>query len=116
MDMMHGRATIVVDGTTLISEDGATLKPGGLINDVKMVGNRALPSQKMIASECKCKMAVLASTNIMDFQKMAGVEVQFQSDTGKIFTIRSAAQTAELELSEDGFVEPVFMGNPAIEQ
>ena len=47
---------------------------------------------------------------------MVGVEVQFQSDTGKVFTIRSAAQNAQLVLGEDGFVEPVFMGGAVVEQ
>lgn len=116
MEMMHGRASIILNGTKIVSEDGATLKIGGISNNVIMVGDTPLNSQKNAASECTCKMPLTAKTNLTEFQKMANVELQFVSDTGKRFVVRAAAQTAELQLGEDGMVEPVFMGAPAIEQ
>ena len=116
MDMMHGRATIIINGETIISEDGAEFTAGGISNDVHMIGNNALYSQKNGLSECKCKMPVTADTKLMDFQKAANLELQFVSDTGKRFVMRSAAQTATLKIGADGMVEPVFQSAPAIEQ
>ena len=114
-NMIHGRATIFLDGSKIISEDGASLKIGGVVNDTVMVGGKSFNKQKVVASEVKCKVPVTADTNITDLQSMADIEVQFASDTGKRFVIASAAQTNEIEFGEDGLIELMLSGDPAKE-
>jgi hypothetical protein len=118
MSQIHGQATIRMNGTVLESEDTASLIVGGLKNNGRMVGRKFVHNQTMVAARVKCKVAVGAGTSLRDLQEISGAEIIFESDTGRTWIIRDAAQSAELELSggaEGGTVELEFTGNPAEE-
>jgi hypothetical protein len=116
MAKIHGRATIRINGTVYESEDDASLAPGGLKNTAKMVGEKSYHTQTKTLSKVVCKVPVTGSVNVRDLQEMSDVEVIFESDTGATYLIRSASQTAEVELKggdSGGTVELSFEGDPA---
>lgn len=118
MSKIHGQATIRINGTVIESEDGASLTVGGLQNNGRMIGRKFVHNQTTIPSGVKCKVAVGADTSLRDLQEISGAEILFESDTGRTWIIRDAAQTAALELTggaDGGTVELDFKGNPAEE-
>lgn len=118
MPHIHGQATIRIDGTVIESEDNASLMVGGLQNNTRMIGRKVAHNQSTIPASVKCKVAVSAGTSLRALQELSGVEITFESDMGRTWIIRDAAQTAALELSggaEGGTVELEFKGNPAEE-
>ena len=118
MNVIHGRATIFFNGEKIHSEEDATLKPGGAVNRVRMVNGTSFRSQTVLPSEVTCSVPVTAQISLLELQALAGVEVQFASDTGVRYVIDSAAQTGDLSLQggdNGGMVELTMSGNPARE-
>lgn len=113
MESIHGIATIKRDGANIIADVSAKLKVGGYVNDVKMVGAKSYPSQRIIASELQLSIPHTASTDLIVEQSRRGVEIQFQSDNGAVYVVPSAAQTGEVDTGDDGLVPLVYMGDPA---
>ena len=118
MSKIHGQATLRINGQVYESEDDATLKPGGFNNTPRMIGQKFHYSQTTLAASVVCKIPVTAETSLRELQEMNEAEVTFESDTGKTFIVRNAAQTRDLELTggdSGGTVELEFMGEPAEE-
>lgn len=114
MDKIHGMATIKRNGQNIIVDVKAKLKIGGTKNNVKMVGQKAHNSQDVMPSELEAQIPLTENTDLIKEQTMTGVEIQFQSDTGLVFVIPSAAQTGELDTGDDGLVTLTYMGDPAV--
>lgn len=115
---IHGQATIRINGQVIESEDDAALKPGGLKNNGRMIGQKFHHNQTTIPATVTCKVPVGGSTSIRDLQALSGVEITFESDTGRTWIVRNAVQTAELELTggeQGGTVQLEFAGEPAEE-
>ncbi|MAI62409.1 MAG: hypothetical protein CBB87_08030 [Micavibrio sp. TMED27] len=111
MNQIHGSATIKVNGENKICDVAAKLKIGGTVNDVEMVGHKAHRSERTIASEVEVQIPMTAETDLIKEQTTVDVEIQFQSDTGAVYVVPSAAQTGELETGN--LVTLTFMGDPA---
>lgn len=114
MDKIHGLATIKRNGKNIIVNADAKLKIGGKSNDVKMVGQMSFRSEKVNPSELEIKIPHTDKVNLVEEQAMAGVEIQFQSDTGAIYVIPDAAQTGDVDSGDDGLVTLTYMGAPAV--
>lgn len=112
-DLIHGLATIKRDGSNIIVDVDAKLKIGGRVNDVKMVGAKSFPSQRIIPSEVEMKIPHTGDVDLVKEQSRTGVEIQFQSDNGAVYVIPSASQTGEIDSGEDGLVTLTYMGDPA---
>lgn len=115
---IHGQATIRIDGTVIESDDDATLKPGGIKNNPRMIGQKFHHNQTTIPAMVTCKVGVSADVSLRKLQELTGVEITFESDTGKTWIVRNAVQTAELELTggeQGGTVQLEFYGEPAEE-
>ena len=113
MEALHGIATIKRDGSNLITEVDAKLKIGGYINKVQMVGPKAFDSQDIIPSELEIKIPHTGDVDLVKEQTRRAVEIQFQSDNGAVYIVRSASQTGEVDTGDEGLVGLVYMGDPA---
>ncbi len=115
---MHGRAEIRLGGQYIESEDGATLTPGGLKNTGEMIGDGFYFSQTKIPSILTCRVPVTKDTSVRALQELSGIEIIFQSDTGRTWIINGACQTNDLNFGGgegNGKVELSFSGEPAEE-
>lgn len=113
MTKIHGRATIRVNGQVYETDDDATLRPGGIKNNDRMTGQKFYYNQTAISAQVTCKVPVTKDTSLRALQEIADAEITFESDTGKTWIIRNAAQTGEIELSggaDGGKVELTFNG------
>ncbi len=116
--LIHGRATIRVNGEKLIAEHNAGLEPGGVINDGRMTGDTFGYTQSIDSAVVTCKVRVTKDVSIIRLQSLADVEITFESDTGTSYIIRNAAQTNKLKLEGgegNGTVELILKGEPAAE-
>lgn len=118
MSKVHGRAEIRQNGSFIETFDDASLSPGGVKNNTRMSATNFNYNQTLIPGKVVCKHPVKADTSLVALQQLAGVDITFTSDIGKVFIIRNAAQTGELEMSggnDGGTVELTFEGDPAEE-
>lgn len=118
MSKIHGRATIRFNGQVFETDDDATLQVGGLKNNDRTTGNKFYYNQSFIPSTVTCKIPVTKDVSIKQFQEMNEAELQFASDTGRVYIIRNAAQTGDVQLqggSDNGKIELTFNGEPAEE-
>lgn len=114
MDKIHGLATIKRNGNNIIVNADAKLKIGGKSNNVQIVGYQSFRSEKITPSELEIKIPHTAKTDLVREQAMAGVEIQFHSDTGAVYVVASAAQTGEVDSGEEGLVTLTYTGDPAV--
>lgn len=118
MSKIHGMATIKIDGQHIETKDDATLTVGGPKNTSRTIGRNTHYVQTHIGSKLECTIAFDASKSLTELQGMAGVQIQFHSDTGLTYIIRNAAQTGEISISggdSGGEVALVFEGEAAEE-
>lgn len=118
MSKIHGQASIRINGQYYESDNDASLKPGGIKNNNRMIGRKSFYNQTTIPSEVKCKIGVTKDISLTALQSISEAEVTFTSDTGRTWIIRNAAQTGELEMSggdSGGSVELTLQGEPAEE-
>lgn len=116
MELIHGRATIKLDGNTVVSEEDATLKIGGLKNNVRNINGKNFRSQSYSSAEVSFKTPITKSVSLRTLQEMAGKEVQFVSDTGVTWIVPDAAQTNELGTGGDGMADILMVGDSAVDQ
>jgi len=108
-----GRVTVKVNGDTLRSKPGASLKIGGVSreavpNDQGTVDHKEATE----AAEVKCTLVHVATTDLIALRQMTGGTVNYETDTGVVYVVPGAFTTDVGELN-DGEVEVTFMGNPA---
>jgi len=118
MSKIHGQATIRINGQVYESEDGASLTPGGLKNNPRMTGQKFYYNQTYIPAVVTMTTPVLGTTSLRDLQEIAQAEITFASDNGRIWIIRNAAQTGDVNMSggaDGGKVQLTFEGEPAEE-
>ena len=114
MDKIHGSATVKRNGQNIVVDVSASLKIGGTINAVKMVGQMSFRSESTIPSELEIQIPHTENTDLIAEQTRRDVEIQFQSDTGAVYVIPQAAQTGEVTSGDDGLVTLTYMGDPAV--
>ncbi len=112
MTQKSGRVTIKLNGDTLISKKGASLKLGGIKKTVEMSDQGgAYHTEEWDPSEVKATMLHVATTDMPAILAFTGV-VSYETDTGVVYSIAGAVCTDLGELS-NGEVEATFGGAPA---
>lgn len=102
MSIVHGRATIVLNGRTLKTAAGATLDKGGFTKtsvstDQGYVGvTRAFRPSKI---ECTCPF--VKGDSLADYDFVDAV-VTFECDSGQTYVITNANSVGEQSLAAEG--------------
>lgn len=111
-----GRAFIRVNGMNLASIPGsAKLNPGGfertsVITDQGYKGY----TEKPVAAEIECDIAVNADTDLKMLQDCVDATITFEGDTGQVWVVRNAASAGPINIqSGDGKAPVKFFGAPA---
>ncbi len=96
-----GSAIIRVDGAEIPSDGKGSLTPGGMAREVATDGTKTLGyTENYEPPVLKCKVRHGAAMSITALQDLTDATVMFETDTGKVFTLRGAFTTNALELSE----------------
>lgn len=118
MSQIHGIATIRRNGNFIETFDDASIIPGGVKNNSRASATRYNHNQTYLPATVKCKIPVNKQMSLTELQGASGMDITFESDIGKTFIVRNAAQTGDLELtggSDGGTVEATFEGDAAEE-
>lgn len=114
MAQVTGICRVRADGKTFRTKDGAKFDPGG-VERVTVVGTEVHGyAEKPRPSSLECTVAHTAEINIDDLRKMKNVQLEFECDTGPVFTVNGAwlAEPPVLTAGE-GDLELKFAGPPA---
>jgi hypothetical protein len=108
-----GRVSVKVNGETLRSKPGASIKIGGVTredepNDQGTVDFR----EQTEPAEVKATMVHVSTTDLIALRNFVNGTVNYETDTGVVFTVGGAYAKEVGELS-NGEVEVIFGGNPA---
>lgn len=118
MAKLHGSATISLNGQYINTNVDAILTPGGGKNTGQVIGDAFYHTKNYMGSKLECKVPYTGQISLRAYQEMEGVEITFQSDTGRTFVISGAAQTGDVTLSggtDGGQIPLVFEGEAAEE-
>jgi hypothetical protein len=102
-NVVHGRATITVNGRVFMTNNGATFDPGGytktsVSTDQGVAGfSRAARPAKIV-----CKVPLRSGDSLADFDFDDGT-VTFEADSGQKWLVSPAWTTGEPQLSNDGY-------------
>lgn len=110
-----GRVTVKMNGDTLRSEAGASLQYGGVTreavpNDQGTVDYRETTQPAQVTAT----LIHVSGTDLEALRNFTDGVVNYETDTGKVYTIPGAFVSEVGELSE-GTLDVTFMGNPAEE-
>ncbi len=115
---MHGQAVIRRNGQILVTDEDATLEPGGIVNNPRMIGRDFAYNQSWTPGKVTCKTPVTKDVSLTELQQLTDLEIAFESDTGTTWIIRNAVQAGNLSLTggnSGGTTELTFQGKPAVE-
>ena len=91
MGKLLGKAVIKVDGEKLLTEDGATLNPGGETRTPKTAGGNVVGhSEETTAPELNANIIVGPNFISKKTFDIVGATVIFEADTGQIWRINEA--------------------------
>ena len=115
MTQVTGRVFISLSGQRIRSKEGASLETGGIdreaaISDAGVDGY----TEKVTAPKVDCKINHTDATSLTDIQAFADETLTFETDTGRIYTLRNAWCSKPPKL-EKGEVTLEFMGVECIE-
>lgn len=100
MAKLTGLATIKINGDTLRSKEGASLKVGGPVkkaeSDVNGFAGHSVEAIK--PGEVKCTLIHAGDTDLTALQNIEGATVVFETDSGQHYLVRDAATEGEVEL------------------
>lgn len=114
MAKLTGLATVKVNGATLRSKPGASLKVGGPIKKAESDSNgfAGHSVEEIKPGEVKCTLLHAGDTNLVTLQAISDATVIFETDSGQTYLVRQAGTEGEVELKGKE-VEITFSGAPA---
>lgn len=116
MSRVTGKATIVINGQILKTESGASLQTGGITREEVISDQGTVDYREVnIASEISGSVIHDAGTSLDAIRQSTGIPVNFETDSGVVYTISNAFCKSVGNLSAGRF-EVMFAGPPAIEQ
>lgn len=117
MAELVGRATIVWNGTTLNSKDGASLDPGGVTRESQTSDQSVDHTSKLRPAMLKCEIQWEAGTSLTELNDISNATIQFETRLEKVYIIQRAFRTGELEAKagSSGGISLTFEGPPATE-
>lgn len=91
MGALLGKAIVKVDGEQLLTEDGATLNPGGETRTPKTANKNVVGfTEETTAPELNCNIIVGPTFISKKTFDIVGATVIFQANTGQIWRINDA--------------------------
>ena len=115
MAKRFGKAFIKLNGQVLESDDGATCDIGGTKRNT-VTGNEVHGfTEEEVPSRVECDIYVGAETSLDTLRGAAGVPVEFEMDTGQIYSTSEAWITEALSITsgkEGGKVKVAIEGKP----
>lgn len=107
------RVTVKLDGESLRSKPGASIKIGGETRTGFMTDQGDLITQeKLEPCEINAVMPHLADTDLPALRALKGFTAIYETDTGVVYTVANAA-VAEVGELKDGDVPIKIIGKPA---
>jgi len=107
-----GRVTVKVDGDQLRSKPGATAQMGGVRRAYEMSDQgETVFKETLQPGMIKCTMQHCADTDLVALRNFVNGTVQYETDTGLVYTMAGAGTTEIGDLA-NGEVEVTFMGDP----
>lgn len=115
MAQVSGRVFISVNGTRLRSKEGAKLNTGGIEREA-VTSDSGVDgyTEKFSAPQVDCTISLTTDVSLASLQALTGMTLTFETDIGKIFTLRDAWCAKAPELSK-GEVTLVFNAVECIE-
>lgn len=112
---LTGRVFITLNGQRIRSKDGASLDIGGVSREAAMSDSGVDGFTETTAPpQVECKVNHSADMALKDFQDFKDGTLVFETDTGKVFTIRSAWSAKPPRLVK-GEVDLTFQGVECLE-
>lgn len=102
-----GKAIIRVDGEELVTEDGATLNPGGQNRTAVKSGGKVHGYQEEdVEPTLECQVKHDKNTSLRRLSDLTGATVMYETDSGMQFVLRDAFTTEPATLNaKDGNVD-----------
>lgn len=107
-----GRATVKVDGRTVLNKRGATLDIGG-VQRTPVIGSQGVHgfSEEIQAPKLDLRITQDASFALEDIRKIENATILFQGDDGVSYVLNGAFSTSVPTLAEvDGEITASFSG------
>lgn len=114
MSRVTGMCYLNLNGSKLHSKEGATLKPGGPIQEIvtDVHGVVGTATEKHSHAEVKATLIHTAELDVVALQNLAEATLVFETDTKQRYLVREASTIGELEFKGKE-VEVTFGGHPA---
>lgn len=114
MAKITGLVSIKVNGATLRSKPGASLKPGGEIQkaETDSSGFAGHSVDEIKPGEIKCTLLHAGDTDVVTLQRIRDATVVFETDSGQTYLVRQAGTEGEVEMKGKE-VDITFTGAPA---
>lgn len=118
MAQVSGTIVVKMNGRSLRSDAKSTMSLGGKERDAKYADHDLLGfCEKPIAASLKGTLYHTAESDLQGLADARNVTITFETDTGRVYTIRNAFSTKPPELTGgDGEISIEFMGHAAIEE
>ena len=118
MAQVTGTVVVRMNGKSLRSDAKATMSLGGYERKDRYADHGlAGYSQTPIAASIKANLLHTADSDLQEIMDATDVTLDFETDTGRVFTIPNAFCTEPPQLTgSEGEVAVAFMGNNAIER
>lgn len=116
-EQVTGTVIIRLDGRSIRTKKGATLKTGGIkrtpqFADGKLIGFTEEP----VAAEVDCTIIHTATTDVTAVNDISDGTLLFECDSGPVYTIRGAFVTEPCEIKDgEGESKVMFAGQPAVQ-
>ena len=100
-NQVTGRVFISINGTRMASKEGAKLNMGG-VSRTGVAGDSGVHgySEKTEIPFIECTISHKGDTSLQAFQNFTAETVSFQTDTGKLYTLRNAWNAKAVELTK----------------
>ncbi|WP_374498097.1 phage tail tube protein [Vogesella indigofera] len=108
------QATIKLNGATLRSKLGASLKVGGPIKKAETDSNgfAGHSVEEIKPGEIKCTLLHTSDTDVVALQQISDATVVFETDSGQTYLVRQAGTEGEAEMKGKE-IDITFTGAPA---
>lgn len=112
-----GIVRIKVNAALLESLPGASINIGGVTRKAVTGGNRMLGyTEEITPAEVECEVAMGVGTSLVEMGKWADVQLNFECDTGQVYTVRDAFVVEPPKATAgEGKATLKFSGQPADE-
>lgn len=113
MARQTGRVTVSKDGTKYQSKAGASMQIGGAqrTNNGMTDQGTFFYQETLVPGVVKCTLIHMADTDLDDVRDTTDAVVQYETDTGQVWTLPNAV-CAEIGELANGEVEITFTGSP----